>query len=243
MSSDASGQNDSEELDLKKLVLSIWGSKYLIGICAAVGLLLAAFYIANTPPTFQADALLQLEKSTGGLAMPSGLSDFMQEDSRAATEIEIISSRLIIAQVVAEQNLDWQISPLLAPVFGNALARYDLPIPEFGFLHPYGRKGDAIVVDLLEVPPDWVEETIIVEAAGDGAFDVILPDETIVSGKVGTILQDPAKGFALKITSLTAPAGRQFTIKHLGERKAIDAVRLGLSITERGRQFPRMAYR
>ncbi len=236
MSSDPSNQFDADELDLKKLVLSIWGSRYLISLCAAIGLFLAVGYIANTPPTYQADALLQLEKSSGGLAMPSGLADFMQEDSRAATEIEIISSRLIIAQVVAEQNLDWQISPVLAPVIGNALARYDLPVPEFGFLQTYGRKGDAIAVDLLEVPPEWVEQIIAVDAVGDGSFELTLPDETKLTGKVGAIVQDAQKGFALKISKLTAPAGRQFTLKHLSERKAIDAVRSGLSITERGRQ-------
>lgn len=236
MSSEPSQQFDSDEIDLKKLFLSIWASRYMIALCSGLGLFLSAAYLANTPPTFQADALLQLEKSSGGLALPSGLADFMQEDSRAATEIEIISSRLIIAQVVAEQNLDWQISPMLAPLFGNALARYDLPLPEFGFMQAYGRKGDRIEVELLEVPPKWVEQDILVESRGDGNFTLTLPDESQIAGKVGTIIQDAKQGFALKLAALTAPAGREFTILHLSERKAIDAVRAGLSITERGRQ-------
>ena len=236
MSVDAANQTDADELDLKKLVLSIWGSRYMIAMCSAVGLGLAGAYIASTPPTFQADALLQLEKSSGGLAMPSGLADFMQEDSRAATEIEIIGSRLIIAQVVADHNLDWEISPVLVPLVGTALARFDLPFPEFGFMQSYGRYGDAISVDLLEVPPDWVEQVILITSDGNGAFSATLPDETTVSGKVGAVVQGPQKGFALKLGQLTAPAGRQFSIEHLSERKAIDAVREGLSITERGRQ-------
>ena len=236
MRSEPSGQHDADEVDLKKLMLSIWGSRYMIVLCAAVGLFLAVFYIANTPPTYQADALLQLEKSSSGLAVPSGLADFMQEDSRAATEIEIISSRLIIAQVVAEQNLDWQISPVLAPVIGNAMARYDLPIPEFGFLKAYGRKDEAISVDLMEVPPELVEETIVLTSGGDGSFTLTFPDDSQLTGKAGTIAQDATKGFALRLGTLNAPVGRQFTLKHLSERKAIDAVRTALSITERGRQ-------
>ncbi len=236
MSSEPSNPYDADEIDLKKLFLSIWSSRYMIGLCAAVGLFIAVFYLANTPPTYQADALLQLEKSSGGLAMPSGLADFMQEDSRAATEIEIISSRLIIAQVVAEQNLDWQIAPVLAPLIGNAMARYDLPIPEFGFLAGYVRKGENISVDLMEVPPDLVEETLTLTSMGDGAFTLTFPDDSQLSGKVGVVAQDAARGFALKLGALNAPAGRQFTLKHLSERKAIDAVRTALTITERGRQ-------
>ena len=236
MSSEPSNQYDADEIDLKKLLLSIWGSRYLIIFCAATGLFLAAFYIANTPPTYQADALLQLEKSSGGLAMPSGLADFMQEDSRAATEIEIISSRLIIAQVVAEQNLDWRITPVLAPLIGNAMARYDLRIAEFGFLQSYGRKGEAISVDLMEVPPELVDKTLILESGGDGTFTLTFPDDSLLTGKVGVVAQDPAKGFALKLGALNAPAGRKFTITHLNERSSIDAVRSALTITERGRQ-------
>ena len=236
MNSEPANRSDADEIDLKRLLLSIWGSRYMVAVCAAIGLFLSLFYLANTPPTYQADALLQLEKSSGGLAMPSGLADFMQEDSRAVTEIEIIGSRLIIAQVVAEQNLDWQISPVLAPVIGNAMAGYDLPIPNFGFLQAYGRKDEGIGVDLMEVPPGLVEETIMLQSGGDGSFTVTFPDESQMSGKVGVIAQDAAKGFALKLGILNAPAGRQFTLKHLSERKAIDDVRNALSITERGRQ-------
>ena len=237
MTPSARPTGEPDEIDLRQFVQSVWAGRYWVATCSALGLVAAMFYLANTPPTYQADVLLQLEQgSSGGLALPSGLSDFLPNDSRAATEIEIISSRLIIGQVVAEQNLDWQVTPKYAPFFGQALARYDLPIPDLGFMRPFARKGDTVRLELLEVAPDLVGEDITVTAATDGAYSVQLPDNVTLEGKVGQILQDPSRGFALKIAELTAPQGRKFTLVHLSERKAIDMVRAALSVTERGRQ-------
>ena len=228
---------DPDEIDLRKLVLTLWSGRYWVVICALLGLAGSVYYLANTPPTYQADGLLQLEQgSSGGLALPSGLSDFLPSDSRAATEIEIIASRLIIGQVVAEQNLDWQVTALYAPFFGHAMARYDLPVPNFGFLTPYIRKGDMIRLDLLEVPPELVGETIRVIVGEGGAYDLQFPDGSVLQGKVGQIVRDTARGIAVKLGAITAPAGRVFELTHLSERLAIDNVRASLSVSERGRQ-------
>lgn len=228
---------DTDEIDLRRLVLLVWAGRYWVALCSALGLALALFYLANTPPTLQADVLLQLEQgSSGGLALPSGLSDFLPSDSRAATEIEIIGSRLIIGQVVAEQNLDWQITPEYAPFFGQAMARYNLPVPNFGFLRPYARKGETVRLELLEVSPDLVGRAIGITAGTNGGYTIQLPDGSSLEGKVGQMLQDPSRGFALKITEFIAPQGREFTLVHLSERKAIDVVRAALAVSERGRQ-------
>ena len=228
---------ESDEIDLNKLFLSIWAGRYWIAFCAAIGLACGMFYLANTPPTYQADVLLQLEQgSSGGLALPSGLSDFLPSDSRAATEIEIIGSRLIIGQVVADQNLDWQVNPVYAPFFGNAMARYDLPIPDLAFLKPYARKGDKITLELLEVPPEMVGSPIVVIAGTDGAYTLRFDDGTTVEGKVGLITRATDRGVAVKLSALQAPAGREFTLVHLSERRAIDIIRASVTVTERGRQ-------
>ena len=228
---------NSDEIDLNKLFLSVWEGRYWVAICGALGLAVATLYLANTPPTYQADVLLQLEQgSSGGLALPSGLSDFLPSDSRAATEVEIIGSRLIIGQVVADQNLDWQITPFYAPVFGNAMARYDLPIPEFGFLKRYARKGESIALELLEVPPSLVGADLIITAGDDGAFTLRLPDGSVMTGTTGKILSDASRGVAVKLSALDAPPAREFKVVHLRERSAIENVRSALSVSERGRQ-------
>ena len=228
---------ESDEIDLNKLVLTIWGGRKWVATGAVLGFLTATAYLANTPPTYQADVLLQLEQTaSGGLALPSGLSDFLPNDSRSATEIEIIGSRMIIGQVVAEQRLDWQVRPVYAPFMGQAMARYDLPIPEFGFLEQYTRKGDQIALELLEVPPELVNEELIVTAGDNGAYTLLLPDGTVMAGKVGQILSDAARGVAVKLGAMDAPAGRVFILMHLRERGAIENISGALTVSERGRQ-------
>jgi tyrosine-protein kinase Etk/Wzc len=230
-----SGQPD-DEIDLMQVAQSIWASRYWMAACGIVALVVAAFYIANTKPTFRADALLQLEERSGTLALPSALSDFAANDPRTVTEIEIIRSRLIVGQVVADLNLDWVAEPVLAPLFGTALSRYDLPIPDFGPMRKYGHKGDAIELGLLEVPPDWVGKRLTVVSGENGRFDVTLPDETVLQGEVGKMLRNPATGFAMQIDVLTAPAGRHFSVTQISELSAIERVRGNLSVAESGRQ-------
>lgn len=228
---------EGDEIDLRKLVAVIWNGRNWVAAGALLGLLSATVYLANTPPTYQADVLLQLEQgASGGLALPSGLSDFLPSDSRSATEIEIIRSRLIIGQVVADQNLDWQVTPVYAPFMGQALARYNLPLPDFGFMKRFARKGDQIMLELLEVPPELVGQELVITAGENGAYTLVLPDGTELAGKVGQSLSDAARGVALKLKALNAPAGREFRLVHLRERSAIERISGSLTVTERGRQ-------
>lgn len=236
MSMTSSNGQPDDEIDLTRLLQAIWASRYWMAACGLFGLFWSAFYIANTQPTFQADTLLQLEARSGTLALPSALSEFAESDPRTVTEMEIIRSRLIIGQVVAALNLDWQAEPDLAPFIGTALVRYDLPIPDFGPMRPFGRKGDAIELTLLEVPPQWVDQGIRIVAGENGSFTAILPDDTEMQGQVGKMLRDAPRGLAIQIDTLTAPEGRNFVIRQMSERRAIDRVRAGLSVAESGRQ-------
>jgi tyrosine-protein kinase Etk/Wzc len=225
-----------DEIDLTRLAQALWASRYWMAACGLLGLICAAFYIANTQPTYQADTLLQLEARSGSLALPTALSGFVESDPRTVTEMEIIRSRLILGEVVAKLNLDWSAEAKLAPMIGTALLRYSLPLPNFGPMRSYGHKGDVITLGLLEVPPHWVDQTLDLVAGEAGEFSLTLPDGTEMQGKVGQMLRDAPRGFALQIDALTAPAGRHFTIRQINERSAIDRVRAALTVAESDRQ-------
>jgi len=225
-----------DEIDLTRLAQSIWASRYWMLACGFLSLFGAGFYLANTQPTYQADTLLQLETRSGAMALPTALSDFVASDPRTVTEMEIIRSRLIISKVVADLNLDWVVEPRLAPLFGTALLRYDLPVPDVGPMRSFGRKGDIIELGLLEVPPQWVDQPLDLTANEGGAYSVVLPDGTSLQGTVGELVRDAAHGLTLRLDALTAPAGRRFTILQLSERTAIERVRTDLSVVESGKQ-------
>ena len=227
---------DSDEIDIGALLRQIWLAKWQV---AAFVVAAGAIGLANvilTAPTYQADALIQLEAKKASLALPAAMSDLMDNNPVTVTEIEIIRSRMVLGQAVAELHLDWAVAPKTAPVIGSALARYSLPIPEFDFLAPYARPGESIRLDFLEVPPDWLGQPILLSATGNSEFQLDLPDGTSVSGRVGQAVEDSKLGYSIRVGALEARPGRQFTLTQQTESSAIAALKSALSVSEQGRQ-------
>lgn len=223
-----------DDIDVVQLLLVIWRGKALIVFCVVVAVMAGAFLIASTFATYQADALLQLEERGGQLVLPSALQGLTNDSPESTTEIEVLRSRMILSRAVAELNLDWRVEPALAPVIGTIMARYSLPIPEFGFLAPYARPNERVDLALLSVPPSWFNTDLFMTVTEHG-FEIALPNDEVLHGAVGDTIQREELGFAISIADINAPVGRQFTIVQIDERQAIEAVRTNLSVTERGR--------
>lgn len=225
-----------DEIDLADLFWRLWaGKKWIVAftfVAAVIGVIVAM----GTPPTYRADALLQLEEKSGQLALPTALSDLAGSEPRSVTEIEILRSRLVLGRAVADAHLDWEVLPKTLPLVLNALVQLGLPLPETGLLAPYVRGGETLEIDLLEVPRHWIDMPIGLSVTGPGSYALDLPDGRSLTGTVGDTLIDADLGFALSITTLAAAPGREFTLTHLSEMGAITALRKRLSVSERGRQ-------
>ncbi|MBS8271527.1 hypothetical protein DYI26_22905, partial [Halomonas litopenaei] len=61
---------EDDEIDLLQLFGQIWAGKVTIMVFAIFGVLAGLFYVLNTPPTYQADSLLQLEEKASQLGLP-----------------------------------------------------------------------------------------------------------------------------------------------------------------------------
>lgn len=223
------------QLDLGQLVMRVWAGKWRILFITLVAVVIGILAGFLRTPIYQADALLQLEEKKGSLALPDGMSELLSNEPVSNTEIEIIRSRLVIGQAVAELHLDWSVEPKLAPIVGSALMRYDLPFPDVGWLRRYTRKGENLRLDFLKVPPEWLDEKITLTVGADQAYSLYLPDGDTLEGRAGTRLTDAPRDFSMQIGALNAPEGRQFTITQIGEIKSIENVRSVLSVAERGR--------
>lgn len=223
------------EVDLGQVAKRLWAGKWRILFIAFVAALIGLAIGFLRTPIYQSDALLQLEEKKGSLALPDGMSELLSNEPVSNTEIEIIRSRLVIGQAVAKLHLDWLVEPKLAPIVGSALMRYPLPFPDAGWLKRYTRKGDELRVDYLQVPPDWLDESITLTVGPDKTYALYLPDGDTITGTAGTRLVDTARGFSIQIGALDAPPGRQFDITQIGEIKTIENVRKVLSVAERGR--------
>jgi tyrosine-protein kinase Etk/Wzc len=227
--------DDSDEIDLGRIVLLLWGEKFTIGLFVLIGLALGMMNYANSTPTFQADALLQLEERRGTLALPEGLDKLIENDPRTETEIQILKSRFVMGDVVASLNLDWMVLPKKAPLIGTMLQRYNLPVPNFVFMRPFVRPGESLTLTLLQVPPRWVGQGIALEVTGPDSYSIVTPDGKTLTGTVGMTLRDVEAGFALEVETLKAPAGREYTLLQMSELAAISALRGNLGVGEQGR--------
>ena len=229
-------QHDDDGIYLREIIAQLWAGRLWIVLAIVIG---GAFGLAkalNTPSIYQADSMLQLEDKGGQLALPSALAGLTDEAPKSIAEIEIVRSRMVLGQTVADLNLDWSAAPRLAPVFGYALRRYALPIPEFDMLAPFARTTESIRLDLLEMPPDWVGREIAVVAAGADGFVATLPDGQQIDGRVGTTVRLTERGFALRIGELVGKEGRSFIVLQRSETAAINSLRNNLSVSEKGRQ-------
>ncbi|MGP3699625.1 Wzz/FepE/Etk N-terminal domain-containing protein, partial [Rhodobacter sp. NSM] len=226
---------DEEEIDLGRLLAELWAGRFRIAAVTAAAGLLALAHLANTPPVFRAEALLQLEEKGAAQALPKGLSDLTGTEPQLATEIEILRSHRVLGAAVAAARLDRQAVPLRAPVLGPALAAGRLPLPDLGAPRAYDRGDARIRLDMLEVPPEWIGAEIRLTAAGEGHFTLVLPDGSVTEGEAGVPVALPELGFGLRIGALEGAPGRQFVLRRQDAIDAADALRDRLVIAERGR--------
>lgn len=225
----------SESFDISVVLAKIWASRRLMGLFVALGIFMGLFMFATTAKVYQADALLQLESKGGQLGLPKELAGLTDSGSKTETEVEILRSRLVLGQAMATLHLDWHAEPVLAPLIGVAVQRYDLPLPDVWPFKAYARRAESISLDLLQVGPSWIGEELLVTLTADNSYDVQTPDGEVFSGVLGETLSVPEKNFALRIAALTGSIGRTFTLEQRSELKTISDIRTSLSVEEQGR--------
>ena len=231
------------EIEIGQVLATLWGGKWIIAAVTAIGIGIGTFEVARTPPTYEADALVQLEDRGGRLALPSEMRDLVESSASARTEIEIMRSRMVLARAVADLNLDWQITPERPPVLGPLLEEHRFPALletwlEAGILGdlltPYSRPGDGITLGEFQVPPHWLGAPIRLEVTEAG-YVLELPDGRSLDGTAGALLTDAdLRDFGLIVETITAPPGRVYTLRQVSERAATGRLRGGLAASEQG---------
>lgn len=104
--------SDNDEIDLLALLWTILKGWKTILLLALLGLAIGVLYGRYVNPTFQSDALIQIdEKSSGISALGADISDLVSSDaSPAQTEAELIKSRMVLEPVVNLLNLRVRLS-------------------------------------------------------------------------------------------------------------------------------------
>ncbi len=229
---------DSEEIDLMQLVGTVWDGRWIIIACTVAFTFLGVCYALLATPQYQADAMLQVEEKSAAMPGLSDIGEMFGTPSAAVTEIELLKSRAVMGETVADLHLDIEVSPNRVPLLGGLLARrasYDetgLAVPWWNSNYAWG--GEELEITRFEVP----ESTYGTEyqlLATEGGWTLLNNDGLeLLKGKVGE--RATAAAYTLFVKRLHARPGSSFTvIKHHTLPKIL-ALQGSISASEKGRE-------
>lgn len=110
--SNSNNTADNDEIDLLALLWTVLKGWKTILLLALLGLVIGVLYGRYVNPTFQSDALIQIDEQSSGIsALGANISDLVSSDaSPAQTEAELIKSRMVLEPVVNLLNLRVRLS-------------------------------------------------------------------------------------------------------------------------------------
>lgn len=234
--------DSSDDINLLELLDTVLEAKWLIALIASIFVTFAVLYAVLSTPVYQSNVLIQVEQNnnvaSGMLGAEFGA--LLGDASSTAAEIEILRSRFVVGQAVADLQLDIIAEPNYVPLIGRWLARRSASVSSPGFL---GMKGyvsgnESISVSQLSVPALLEGETLNLVVTETG-YDLFDPNKTLLcQGIVGELCQFTAYGQdgALEVSSLHGLPGAEFTLIRYSSLRITEDLQSNLQIAERGRQ-------
>lgn len=219
----AQQHHHDDEIDLGRLFGILLDHKWLIAAITGVFMFLGVLYAVLATPIYQADALLQVEKKSSGIPALGDMADMFATESEAATEIEIIKSRMVIGAVVDQLKLTNVVEPNYFPIIGKFLARR-------------AEQQDQLVIEALEVPALEMGEALLLEFDDIGSPHYTLYNssgDAVLKGRVGQRAE--AGDWVLHISDAVVANTDTFTLVKRSRLRAIQRVQEALSVSERGK--------
>ena len=208
--------HQENDIDLRYLLgVLIDAKKMLIGI-TLTGFLLGFLCVWSMPTVYKADALIQLDKSTGS-SLLNGIFDFANgHASLATTEITLIKSRSILGNTVSVLALDNVVRekkwPLIGGLFPQPTTRLKVPL----FTPPEKMQGKPFTLTLLDSGRFHLQGEGV-SAEGEVGKELTLPDLRIL------------------VQAVDAPVGSIFILNKISQFAAMEAINKNLTVAETSR--------
>ena len=224
-----------DENELGKLLGTLIDGRHIILAVTALFALVGLLYALFATPIYRADALLQVEEKSSGMASITDMGELFSADSSAVTEIEVLRSRMVLGGVVDDLHHDVVVTPRYFPIFGKGTARMsgDTGPGVMPFLFSsFAWGGEIIRVSQFAVPDAYMGKKLTLVAGEKGSYRLYFADELILDGKVGELAS--ANGFSILITDLVSRPGVEFLIKMKSRTAAVRDLQKSLAVSERG---------
>ncbi|OOY22017.1 acetyltransferase [Thioclava sp. DLFJ5-1] len=226
---------EDDEIDLMALAGALLAGWKWIALAFVIAVILGAFIALRKPVIYQATGLLQLEQSQNGLsALPESMQTLLGSDgggkSQAETQIAIMSSRLVLGDAANKLNLQNFVVPRRLPVIGLLPANLHLPDP--GLFDQYQWRNETVQLGRLKVPAQWQGVPMTLTVTGADSYRLAMPDGTEVTGTVGHEISARDGDFAIALSQMNAPVGREFYIGRRSLSATIQGMRGKFSVSE-----------
>lgn len=212
---------DADEIDLGRLVGELIDHRKLIVSVTALFTLFALTYALFAAPIYQADALVQVEQKQGN-AILNNLSQMLPDSQpQSAPEIALLQSRMILGKTVSDLNLQARVTQDYFPIFGRGWARL------------MGEQSGKLSITRLYIPKsgdDTPELKLIVN--NKNGYTVYYNGHQM-KGKTGELLDE--NGISLKIDSIDANEGAEFTVAYVSKLRAITDLQDAFTVVDQGK--------
>lgn len=238
---------NNDEIDLGELLSILLDNKKVIIIITFIITFMGIATALLSTPVYRADSLLQIRENTPSISdQLDSLTSFFDTKTPVQAEIELIKSRAILGKAIRNLHLDIIATPKFFPVIGKTAAKWlqrlngsDALSPPLLGLTSFAWGGELIQVDTLDVPDEWQNETITLQATGKNHYQLIYDEEIILEGKVGELAAKQIEGYQqpvkLFVAQLEARPETRFTLIRYSPAKAIEELKMVLSIAEVGK--------
>ncbi|GKW31500.1 tyrosine-protein kinase [Pectobacterium carotovorum subsp. carotovorum] len=214
-------ETNSDEIDLGRLLGTLLDNRWLIIGVTAVFTVLGIMYAMLATPVYKADALIQVEQSSGNSLLNDISSMLPDAKPQSAAEIELIKSRMVIGKTVSDLALDISVQQKYFPLVGKGIARLS------------GNEPGKIAVSRLDVPASWQDETLSLEVLPNQQYAVEAGDTMKFTGSVGQL--ENHNGITLLVSDIIAEPGTIFRIQKLNQLTAINGLLDNFSVADKGK--------
>ena len=214
-------ETNSDEIDLGRLLGTLLDNRWLIIGVTAVFTVLGIMYAMLATPVYKADALIQVEQSSGNSLLNDISSMLPDAKPQSAAEVELIKSRMVIGKTVNDLALDISIQQKYFPLVGKGIARLA------------GNEPGKIAVSRLDVPESWQDEVLSLEVLPNQQYAVEAGDAVKFIGSVGQL--ENHNGITLLVSDIAAETGTIFRIQKLNQLTAINALLDNFNVADKGK--------
>ncbi|MDM7254995.1 tyrosine-protein kinase, partial [Klebsiella grimontii] len=140
---------------------------------------------------------------------------------QSAPEIALLQSRMILGKTVDDLNLQTKVEQDYFPLFGRGWARLT------------GEKVASVKISRFYIEENNSElPELKLKVEDDNLFTLMVGDKSY-KGKVGSLLE--VDGLSIKVDTIDALPGTEFTISYTSKLKAITNLQQSLAISDQGK--------